>query len=811
MVVSKNLENLAAKFDLLFGGRRDVYGVLRADGSVECVRRPRTLRTIAAHLTGEQSIAVYPVCDDNTCAWACADLDCRDAPENARGVAEALQTVLAEANVQAWIEKSKSKGYHVWVFFDGPVPASLARALIYATLNVANIPRGIGKAVSIEIFPKQEKLAEGQIGNCLNIPYFAPDVTEGKRIVLGGNPGHPLTAEEFADAALESRVNEGIVKAAVGNFIEKTEKPAKPGETKPLPAENIERLVKLLAPYWKAPGRHYLALGVAGAMAKKGFTQQAAEALIRKVAKESGDEELNDRLAAVHDTYRKVAEGQDVAGASYLVNLLPFNAARGFLSALADAARYDETGEDEGVRVVDDAGAPAFLAKPPVEGLLRELCDYFGLSTDANLEIRMSAALCLMSLLVGRRAWLQEGKRRIYPNLWVFVVGPSSDTRKSTLQTLCRDLWEEVVTDEAVAAHMFPEREDWETIDTGIKDDEKPAGRAAVKETIWDDDFSPEALAHKLALITAVCRYTVGMIFTDEAALHLEALQKKDYLSGTLGQMLKLYDCPRRAGFERRQAGRRTPYRIENVFLNWFLVTTPQTLTAAATNQIKYSGFFQRCCLVPAGPRERDPEDFQPPVPDEVTRALVEKLKRLALIGPVEVQWSEEAREVYLAFARELREFRRKNSNLLEAELLARLDTTTKKLAVILELAKRAEEGEHFCGEDFFFGTGDAQTGVLISEKAAKQAVGLARYFWKATVFVAENWLSPSEFMAERRLVMDVLQREGGGCTKSVLLRKTKLTVKKLNEILDTLEARKEIVRVTNKTKGRPQDLIRCK
>lgn len=804
---------LPIMFDTLFRAREDAFGVMRDGGKIECVREPYSAERMRAHLEGRESLAVYPLLDDGTCPWACADFDCKDAPERAREAAEAVRRELSGAGIVSWLERSKSKGYHLWAFFEGKVEAALARALLSAALNAAGVPQGVGKGVLVEVFPKQDRLSSGQVGNCVNLPYFPPDAAEGKRVVLD-REGRELGAEEFAARALPARVPRAAVKAAFGVLLEKIEDrrrtaneedgEAKAGEAK-LRSEAIAKIAKIIVPYWKQPNRHYLALGLAGLLAKRGFARQTAEALIKKIVREARDEEAEDRVAAVRSTYRRLEEEKEISGAAHLAERMEPEALRAVMALLKEEKGTEQPPSDEDVRVVDEDGSPAFLAKPPVKGLLKEVCDYFALSTDANLEIRAAAALSLLSLLIGRRAWLQEGRRRTYPNLWVFVVGPSSDTRKSTLQALCRDLWEEVVQDDLVAARMFPERSDYEQIDTGIKDDEKPNGRAAMKDPIWDDDFSPEALAHKLALITAVCKYTVGMVFTDEAALHLEALQKKDYLSGTLGQMLKLYDCPRRTGFERRQGGRRTPYRIENVFVNWFLVTTPQTLAAAATDQIKYSGFFQRCCLVPAGPREREPDDFQPPVPEETTRALVEKLKRLAMAGPAEVRFSEGAKEVYGGFVKELRRFRQENGNLLEAELLARLDTVAKKLSVILELAKRADAGEDLGGGYFF---DEEISEVVISREAAEQAVGLAKYFWKATAFVAENWLSTSTFKSERRLVMDVLQREGGQCSKSVLLRKTDLPVKKLDEILATLVARKEVVCITSqpgKKGGRPQ------
>jgi len=103
-------------FDMLFEGKRDAYAVQKPDGSLECIRNERGITQIEKHLSGEQALAVYPV-DGERCWFACLDVDCADDPEEAVETAAKVQKILKEVNVEAWLEKSKSKGAHVWVFF----------------------------------------------------------------------------------------------------------------------------------------------------------------------------------------------------------------------------------------------------------------------------------------------------------------------------------------------------------------------------------------------------------------------------------------------------------------------------------------------------------------------------------------------------------------------------------------------------------------------------------------------------------------------------------------------------------------------
>jgi len=517
---------------------------------------------------------------------------------------------------------------------------------------------------------------------------------------------------------------------------------------------------------------------------------------VREVCRAAGDEEERMRLRAVAETYEKFASGEEIAGYSHLAPHLPEDVLQNLYKTLQVAEREKRTkAVIQTMSLTEEALLPAFTLKPPVEGLLKEVCDYYALSTDANLEIRCAAGLILLSLLVGRTLRLREGNRETYPNLWVLIIGPSSDTRKSTLQVLTEKLWEKVLDDIEVKDHIL--RPPSEPKETPFRDEELEIGRTLGEYAIWSDDFSPEALTHKLALISAVydeCRFA---IFTDEAGHYLAALEKKDYLATAAGKMLSLYDCPRRKLMERRQAGKLITYEARNVFMNWFLVTTPVALLKASIQQLKYTGFFQRCLFVPAGPREKEPEDFQPPVQDEDIEDLVTKLRKLALISRASptkvrnVEFTEEAKEMFREFASEFRTFRHENPNLLEAELLARLDTHTKKLAVLMQACIEVENG---ASEEADYLLGEVENSTLfVSEKAVQRAVGLSRYFWEATTFAAVNLLHTSEFMEKRQRIVDALQRAGGTASQRDILRSTHMTLKEFQEVIETMKARGEI------------------
>lgn len=150
----------------LFDGRRDVYGV--AKGQVE--RNPKGdwnmvfWEALAEHhLAGEPNadLGIYLVRDDDTVTFAAVDID-EPNFELAQEVADTMPTD------HVWIERSRSGNYHVFVFFDEPLEAWAARAVLRGVLLAVGQP-------ALEIFPKQDGLREGMIGNYISIPWHGDE------------------------------------------------------------------------------------------------------------------------------------------------------------------------------------------------------------------------------------------------------------------------------------------------------------------------------------------------------------------------------------------------------------------------------------------------------------------------------------------------------------------------------------------------------------------------------------------------------------------------------------------------------------
>lgn len=149
-------------FRAVFAGRADVYGTYDpGTGRAWQVKSAITDDVVKAHLSGRQPLGLYLLLKDTI--WASVvDFDKDEASTPLAFVAH-----LRELGLTGYVERSKSKGYHVWVFFSQQgVKASAARQL----LNGVLLKMGHR---SVEVFPKQDMLDTNTFyGNFINLPLF---------------------------------------------------------------------------------------------------------------------------------------------------------------------------------------------------------------------------------------------------------------------------------------------------------------------------------------------------------------------------------------------------------------------------------------------------------------------------------------------------------------------------------------------------------------------------------------------------------------------------------------------------------------
>jgi len=198
-------EAKVAFFGALFAARTDVYAVRYENrragraGWVPAVwggwRKgvphaerdylPLTAEVLAAHLSGKMHVGLYPLLDGDRCWWVAADFDGPEAMFDALMYLKAARAL----QVPAALEVSRSgTGAHTWVFFTAPVPAEAARRLGAGLLREAMALRGRMKLASYDrLFPSQDLLPAGGVGNLIAMPLFKPTRRDGTTVFL--DPG----------------------------------------------------------------------------------------------------------------------------------------------------------------------------------------------------------------------------------------------------------------------------------------------------------------------------------------------------------------------------------------------------------------------------------------------------------------------------------------------------------------------------------------------------------------------------------------------------------------------------------------------
>jgi len=173
-------EDMVQQFEELFVNRR-AYTVQSIKPNPESGRhyyyRPTvkktretlelTGKTIRRHLEGDITIALYAINPETQRSkWLAIDADYRNALEDLLK----LQCELRHDGIQGALEKSK-RGAHLWVFFSTPVLAREARLYVLNMAARLTLPvKGAGWPEGIEVFPRQDRLVQGEFGNAIRAP-----------------------------------------------------------------------------------------------------------------------------------------------------------------------------------------------------------------------------------------------------------------------------------------------------------------------------------------------------------------------------------------------------------------------------------------------------------------------------------------------------------------------------------------------------------------------------------------------------------------------------------------------------------------
>jgi len=140
------------------------------------------------HLSGRDDLGrdfvmgIYPMFLDETCCFLAVDFD----GECWQADAGAFMETCRRLDVPAALEKSRSgDGAHVWLFFEEPIPATLARKVgsFILTETMENRPE-LGFDSYDRLFPNQDTLPKGGFGNLIALPLQKGSRSKGNTLFL---------------------------------------------------------------------------------------------------------------------------------------------------------------------------------------------------------------------------------------------------------------------------------------------------------------------------------------------------------------------------------------------------------------------------------------------------------------------------------------------------------------------------------------------------------------------------------------------------------------------------------------------------
>jgi superfamily II DNA or RNA helicase len=186
----------------LFAARRDMYAIRwqsarngrsgwmpaveggwrRGGKPTERRYLPMTPEVLAAHLTGDIHIGLYPMLPGDQTCWLAADFDGPAAMLDALAYLKAARA----AGAPAALEVSQSGvGAHTWIFFTDPVSAASARQLGMALVREAIAIRGrMDLRCYDRLFPSQDVLPGRGPGNLIAAPLHGKSRKIGTTVFL---------------------------------------------------------------------------------------------------------------------------------------------------------------------------------------------------------------------------------------------------------------------------------------------------------------------------------------------------------------------------------------------------------------------------------------------------------------------------------------------------------------------------------------------------------------------------------------------------------------------------------------------------
>jgi hypothetical protein len=386
--------------------------------------------------------------------------------------------------------------------------------------------------------------------------------------------------------------------------------------------------------------------------------------------------------------------------------------------------------------------------------------------TDAPEEFIAVSFLESLAGAVGNKVCLKIGVNPLRPNLWAMLIAESTFLRKTTSLRLAMMALQRLDTEKR--KHHIEAIKAWE------KDMEKwnntkgekgePPQKPKEELNIYPTDLTSERLVEVMAAKPD------GLFVFSELGEFLQKLEKS-YSQGFKEMLTDMYDCPEQYIRETKTSGKSL---IEHPAPSMIGASTLSWLQKYLKDEDMLSGFLARFLFyIVREPRTpiAIPEFFQ------LEASWVEFFRKLETIEQ-DFELSKEAREIYCSWFEKHRRFAQEQNVFLHS-FLGRLESQVHKFAMLFQCV------------DIVLGK---SVGNMISVQNYEYAINLAEYFKANLISCYDELTAPPDYKEVR--VLEVIQKyskDDGKIPRSELCRRAKVRVKELDEIINTLLAKKYI------------------
>jgi hypothetical protein len=338
-----------------------------------------------------------------------------------------------------------------------------------------------------------------------------------------------------------------------------------------------------------------------------------------------------------------------------------------------------------------------------------------------------------MSAILGRRAWIRDGAGRLFTNLFVLLLGPSSLYRKSTCVGIAQDC--------AMQLEGSP--------------DPRTEGSAPGSERILlPNQFTPESLLDILQ------QQPSGLLVIDEFRMFLDGL-RRDYNSGLRELFMTLYDC---RGVHRKI--RSQEVRVESPCVSMLSACATRWFTEATKAGEIRSGFYPRLCMVPAWSKAH--HLARGAAPDATDRRLLMRdMNRLRTVDG-EINLPQSLENWFGDWT--LQQQRTIEGLEHEAELASfytRMERVALKLAVLSEVASDP-------------------TSRTISQASLMDGINLVTWLQAGLRRLFESEFTWSRDMEDKQKLLRIIERKPG-IERRELLRLSHMKVSTFDPLIETL------------------------